>query len=48
MLQKSWMIQAFIDFKLFENKPYTGATILNFFSTGVVPGTLIVANHSTT
>ncbi len=32
-----------IDFKLFENKPYTGATISNFLLNGVA-GTLIVAN----
>lgn len=32
-----------IDFKLFMNKPYTGATISNFLLNGVA-GTLIVAN----
>ncbi|MXH77322.1 MFS transporter, partial [Escherichia coli] len=32
-----------IDFKLFENKPYTGATISNLLLNGVA-GTLIVAN----
>ncbi|MCE4956638.1 MFS transporter [Macrococcoides caseolyticum] len=32
-----------IDFKLFSNKPYTGATISNFLLNGVA-GTLIVAN----
>ncbi|MEE1106912.1 MAG: MFS transporter [Macrococcus canis] len=32
-----------IDFKLFENQPYTGATISNFLLNGVA-GTLIVAN----
>ena len=32
-----------IDFKLFTNKPYTGATISNFLLNGVA-GTLIVAN----
>lgn len=32
-----------IDFKLFKNKPYTGATISNFFLNAVA-GTLIVAN----
>ncbi|WP_138419622.1 MFS transporter [Aquibacillus sediminis] len=32
-----------IDFKLFENKPYTGATISNFLLNAVA-GTLIVAN----
>lgn len=34
---------AFIDFKLFKNKPYTGATISNFLLNAVA-GTLIVAN----
>jgi len=32
-----------IDFKLFKNKPYTGATISNFLLNAVA-GTLIVAN----
>lgn len=34
---------ALIDFKLFKNKPYTGATISNFLLNAVA-GTLIVAN----
>ncbi|WP_156288881.1 MFS transporter [Oceanobacillus salinisoli] len=33
----------FIDFKLFKNKPYTGATVSNFLLNAVA-GTLIVAN----
>ncbi|QNK88002.1 MFS transporter [Sporosarcina sp. resist] len=36
-------LHALIDFKLFKNKPYTGATISNFLLNAVA-GTLVVAN----
>ncbi len=36
--------QPLVDFDIFKNKGYTGATISNFMLNGVAGGTLIVVN----
>lgn len=44
MIYENKIKQPLVDFDIFKNKGYTGATISNFMLNGVAGGTLIVVN----